>query len=142
VDLVDGKKSHMLQLPTDCFQLRMVLGAHHRLLQIQLGEEHVLPLGILQLIGVMEDLAPIYLNNCIKWAQQCAKLMSAIDIYTWSWADQQHRHEYAASWDHAYHAATMKLASLSRRVWRSPFVTARKTWKVGRLGKWAYTLLY
>jgi hypothetical protein len=88
-DLLNGKKSHSLKLPTDWFQLCQVFGAYHRLLQILLGEDHDLPLGILNLFKVMDHLAPIYLNEWFKGAQQCTELMTSIDIYTWSWVKQQ-----------------------------------------------------
>jgi hypothetical protein len=102
------------------FQLCMVLGAYHRLLQILLGEEHVLPLGILQLIGVMEDLAPIYLNDWIKGPQQCAELMSAIDIYTWSWADQQQHTDDPVLPDFGLLAQKLRL-----RDWTPPPLSAK-----------------
>jgi hypothetical protein len=86
-DLLDGKKSRSLQLPTDWFQLRLVLGAFHRWLQILLGEQHCLPMGILRLFTALDKLAPLYLNAWIKGPQQCAELMTSIDIYTWSWVD-------------------------------------------------------
>jgi hypothetical protein len=88
-DLLDGKKSRSLQLPTDWFQLRLVLGAFHRWLQILLGEQHCLPVGILRLFTAMDKLAPLYLNAWIKGPQQCAELMTCIDIYTRSWVEQQ-----------------------------------------------------
>jgi hypothetical protein len=65
-DLLDGKKSCSLQLPTDWFQLRLVLGAFHRWLQILLGEQHCLPVGILRLFTAMDKLAPLHLNAWIK----------------------------------------------------------------------------
>jgi hypothetical protein len=55
-DLLDIKKSRRLRLPTSWFQLRLVLGAHHRLLQILVGKQHVVPWGMLDFITVMDDL--------------------------------------------------------------------------------------
>jgi hypothetical protein len=46
-DLLDGKKSRALQLPTEWFQVGLVLGAHLRLLQNLLGKQHPLHMGIL-----------------------------------------------------------------------------------------------
>jgi hypothetical protein len=62
-DLFDRINSCLLKLPTDWFQLRKVFGAYHHLLQILLGEDHDLPMGMLNLFKVMDHLAPIYLNE-------------------------------------------------------------------------------
>jgi hypothetical protein len=81
-----------LDLPTDWFQLRLVLGAYHRWVQILLGEQHCVPLGLLALIELMDDLAATAgLNTRFNGARPCAEFMCTLDIYTWSWANQQER---------------------------------------------------
>jgi hypothetical protein len=90
-DMLDMKKARALRLPVDWFQLRMVLGAYHRLLQILLGKDHPVPQGIRMLVGVLEDAAPVYLKHELKGAYKCAEVMTAVNTYMWSWADQQAR---------------------------------------------------
>jgi hypothetical protein len=90
-DLLDMRKARALRLPVDWFQLHLVLGAYHRLLQILLGEDHLVPHGIRMLVGVLEDAAPVYLNHELKGAYKCAEVMTAINTYMWSWADEQAR---------------------------------------------------
>jgi hypothetical protein len=114
-DLLDGKKSCSLKLPTDWFQLRQVFGAYHRLLQILLGEDHNLPLEILNLFKVMD-----HLNEWIKRAQQCAELMTSIDIYTWSWVEQQQASAMPVSPEYGLLAQKLRLHE-----WSPPPLSAK-----------------
>jgi hypothetical protein len=91
-EIMDLRKARSLDVPTDWFQLRLVLGAYHRLVQILLGEQHCVPLGLLALIELMDDLAATAgLNTRFQGARPCAEFMCTLDIYTWSWANQQER---------------------------------------------------
>jgi hypothetical protein len=103
------------------FQLRQVFGAYHHLLQILLGEDHNLPLGILNLFKVMDHLAPIYPTDWIKGAQQCAKLMTSIDIYTWSWVEQQQASAMPVSPEYGLLAQKLRL-----RKWSLPPLSCQR----------------
>jgi hypothetical protein len=118
-DLLDGKKSRLLQLPTDWFQLRLALGAYHRWLQILLGEQHPLPVGIFHLFTALDKLAKLYLNAWIKGPQQCAELMTSIDIYTWSWVEQQQSSATPVDPDYQRLAQQLRL-----REWSPPSLPA------------------
>jgi hypothetical protein len=83
------RKAWALRLLVDWFQLHLVLSAYHRLLQILLGEDHLVPQGIRMLVGVLEDAAPVYLNHEPKGAYKCEEVMTAVNTYMWSWADEQ-----------------------------------------------------
>jgi hypothetical protein len=118
-DLLDSKKSRALQLPVDWFQLRLVFLAFHRFLQILLGEQHVIPLGILNLFTVMEDLAASDLYKAMDGAKQCTELMAAVDVYTWSWADQQERSPTPVAPEYGLLAQELRL-----RKWKPPDLPA------------------
>jgi hypothetical protein len=118
-DLLDSKKSWALQLPVDWFQLRLVFLAFHRFLQILLGKQHIVPLGILNLFTVMEDLAASDLYKAMDGAKQCAELMTAVDVYTWSWVDQQERSPTPVTLEYGLLAQELRL-----RKWKPPDLPA------------------
>jgi hypothetical protein len=68
----------------------------------------------------MDHLAPIYLNEWIKGAQQCAELMTSIDIYTWSWVEQQQASVMPVSPEYGLLAQKLRL-----REWSPPPLSAK-----------------
>jgi hypothetical protein len=119
-DLLDLSKSRTMKLPVDWFQLRQVLGAHQRWLEILLGETHVVPSDLLRLLGVMDHMAATDFNATCRGARPCAEIMCAIDTYTWSWADQQARS--ATPVDPRY---VLLAEEFQLRKWRPPTLPAQ-----------------
>jgi hypothetical protein len=116
-DLLDSSKSRSLKLPTDWFQLRLVFIAYHRYLQILLGEQHAVPLGMLHLF---EEAAANYLYGAMDGAKSCTELMFAVDVYTGSWAEQQDKSDAPVKPEYEDLAKELRL-----RKWKPPALPAK-----------------
>jgi hypothetical protein len=119
-DLLDSKKSRSLQLPVDYFQLELVLFAYHRWIQILLGEQHPVAMGIRSLVMAMGKLKAADLYEALKGPQRCAELMAAIDVYTWSWADEQECSDAPVLPQYERLAQQLRL-----RDWKPPVLSAK-----------------
>jgi hypothetical protein len=101
-----------------------VVAVAHRLVPAsprpwRLPPQHCLPVGILRLFTAMDKLALLYLNTWIKGPQQSAELMTSIDIYTWSWVEQQQSSPTPVDPDYPRLAQQLRL-----REWSPPTLPA------------------
>jgi hypothetical protein len=88
-EAMDLKKAQACNIPTGWLELRQVLGAHHHLLQILLGEAHGTAIAFGNLVQNMDRLAMSKFAPLLKDAKSCAELMFTIHTYMWAWTDEQ-----------------------------------------------------
>jgi hypothetical protein len=87
--------------------------------QILLGEQHVVSVALLRLFASLEKLAASDLYKALSGPKQCAEFMIALDIYTWSWAEQQESEAAPVLPEYALLAQELRL-----RKWKPPELPA------------------
>jgi hypothetical protein len=89
MEAMDLKKAQARNIPTGWLDLHQVLGVHHRLLQILLGEAHSTAIAFQNLVQNMDRLAMSKFAPLLKDAKSCAELLFTIHTYMWAWTDEQ-----------------------------------------------------
>jgi hypothetical protein len=109
---LDSKKAIQLCLPATYMQLRLVLGAYYRWLQILLGEAHLVPAGFRIVVDTLDDLqASNRLEGKFETALKCTGFLQSVQNYVWEWADRQARSDTPTPTEFALLARELRLGS-------------------------------
>jgi hypothetical protein len=114
-ETINLKEAQARGIPTNYMELKEVLYAHHRLLQVLLGEAHPVSVGFLGLVEALERIAMSRLVPKLKDAKTCAQYMFTIHTYMYVWLEAQGT---------ADHVIDAEFASLARNIvlnnWQAP----------------------
>jgi hypothetical protein len=124
---LDSKKAIQLCLPATFLQLRLVLGAYYRWLQILLGEAHLVPAGFREVVDTLDKMqASSGLEGKFSSAKACAGFLQVVQNYMWEWADRQAYSDTPTPSEFALLARDLRLSNTDfEKVTLSPLLTKK-----------------
>jgi hypothetical protein len=98
--LAEATKLSLIQavkLPDSWPEIKRILFAYHRWLQVLLGENHIVPIAFQAMAEQMEGLSVELESKARADRQFGAGLLQSVHYHTWTWVNKQQRSETAVA---------------------------------------------